>query len=98
VSVPPGFVRPAGGVYAVRCTVGDVVYDGVSNVGTRPTFGGGPEVIEVHLLDVEMDLYGRTVRVAFVDRIRDERRFASVEDLVDQIAIDIDLARVVLTV
>jgi riboflavin kinase / FMN adenylyltransferase len=97
VSVPTGFVRPAGGVYAVRCTVDGSVYDGVSNVGTRPTFGGGPELIEVHLLDVDLDLYGRTVRVAFVDRIRSEQRFSSVEELVDQITSDIDRARLVLT-
>lgn len=96
VSVPKGFVRPAGGVYAVRCTVDGVVYDGVCNVGTRPTFGGGPEMIEVHLLDTEIDLYGRTVRVAFVDRIRNEQRFASIDALVAQIAADIERAKLVL--
>lgn len=96
VSVPPGFVRPAGGVYAVRCVVDGVEYDGVCNVGTRPTFGGGPEVIEIHLLDVEIDLYGREVRVAFVDRIRNEQRFASVDALVAQISADVDRARLVL--
>lgn len=96
VSVPDGFVRPAGGVYAVRCTVGDVAYDGVCNVGTRPTFGGGPEEIEVHLLDTDIDLYGRTVRVAFVDRIRNEQRFASVDALVAQISADIERAKLVL--
>ena len=96
VEMPPGFVRPAGGVYAVRCTVDGVEYDGVSNVGTRPTFGGGPEMIEVHLLDVDIDLYGRTVRVAFVDRIRNEQRFASVDALVAQITSDVDRARVAL--
>lgn len=96
VSVPEGFVRPAGGVYAVRCTVGGVVHDGVCNVGTRPTFGGGPEVIEVHLLDVDIDLYGRSMRVAFVDRIRNEQRFASVDALVAQITADVERARMVL--
>jgi riboflavin kinase/FMN adenylyltransferase len=49
ITMPSGLVRPAGGVYAVRCSVDGVVMDGVSNVGTRPTFGGGPETIEVHL-------------------------------------------------
>lgn len=97
VSVPVAFVRPAGGVYAVRCTVDGLEYEGVSNVGTRPTFGGGPETIEVHLLDVDMDLYGATIRVAFVDRIRDERRFDSVDALVTQIGLDVERARLVLT-
>ena len=93
IEMPEGFVRPAGGVYAVQCTVDGIVYDGVCNVGTRPTFGGGRETIEVHLLDEDIDLYGRTVRVAFVDRIRNEQRFASVDALVAQITADIEQAR-----
>ena len=96
VSMPEGFVRPAGGVYAVRCTVDGIVHDAVCNVGTRPTFGGGPEKIEVHLLDTEIDLYGSTVRVAFVDRIRNEQRFTSVDALVAQITNDIETARIAL--
>ena len=96
IAMPPGFVRPAGGVYAVRCTVDGVVHDGVCNVGTRPTFGGGPETIEVHLLDFASDLYGKTMRVAFVDRIRSEERFASIDALVVQIGEDIEQAKVVL--
>lgn len=96
IAMPPGFVRPARGVYAVRCTVDGVVHDGVCNVGTRPTFGGGPEIIEVHLLDVDIDLYGRTMRVAFVDRIRSEERFASVDALIAQIEQDIKQARMIL--
>lgn len=97
IAMPSGFVRPAGGVYAVRCAVDGVVYEGVSNVGTRPTFGGGAETIEVHLLDTELDLYGRTMRVAFIDRIRNEQRFASVDALVAQIESDIERAVLVLT-
>lgn len=96
IAMPPGFVRPAGGVYAVRCTVGGLIHDGVCNVGTRPTFGGGPETIEVHLLDRDIDLYGLTMRVAFVDRIRSEEHFASVDALVAQIHGDIDQARLIL--
>jgi riboflavin kinase/FMN adenylyltransferase len=96
VTMPGGFVRPAGGVYAVLATVDGVTYAGVCNVGTRPTFGGGPEIIEVHLLDQDVDLYGRDVRVEFIDRIRDERTFPSVDALVAQIHDDIDRARLVL--
>ena len=96
VSMPEGFVRPAGGVYAVQCTIDGTVHDAVCNVGTRPTFGGGPEKIEVHLLDTEIDLYGSTVRVAFIDRIRNEQRFTSVDALVAQITSDIVTARIAL--
>lgn len=95
IAMPDGFVRPAGGVYAVVVTVDGVDFEGVCNVGTRPTFGGGAEAIEVHLLDTEQDLYGKMVRVAFVDRIRSEERFGSVEELVEQIGIDIERARLV---
>jgi len=96
VEMPHGFVRPAGGVYAVRCTVDGVVHDGVSNVGTRPTFDGEGETIEVHLLDTELDLYGKVVRVAFIDRIRNEQRFASVDALTAQIQDDIAKTRLIL--
>lgn len=89
VEMPQGFVRPAGGVYAVQCLVEGVTHDGVCNVGTRPTFGGGPERIEVHLIDASLDLYGKTVRVAFIGRIRNEQRFASVDALQAQISDDI---------
>ncbi len=96
ITMPEGLVRPAGGVYAVVCAVDGDDYDGVCNVGTRPTFGGGVETIEVHLLGVDLDLYGKTVRVAFIDRIRNEQRFTSVDALVAQIDVDIQQARTVL--
>ncbi len=96
ITMPECLVRPATGVYAVRCEVDGASYEGVSNVGTRPTFGGGDETIEVHLLDVDQDLYGRSVRVQFIDRLRNEERFGSVEELVAQIEEDIAQARAVL--
>ena len=96
VTMPPCLVRPAGGVYAVICTVDGVTYPGVCNVGTRPTFGGSDEVIEVYLFDVDIDLYDREMRVEFVDRIRNEQRFASVDALVSQIRTDVKHARAIL--
>ena len=96
ITMPESLVRPAGGVYAVICTIDGVSFPGVSNVGTRPTFGGGVETIEVHLFDVDMDLYGKDVRVAFVDRIRNEQRFASIDALVSQIKVDVEQARMIL--
>ena len=96
ITMPAGLVRPAGGVYAVRCSLEGTTFDGVSNVGTRPTFGGGPETIEVHLLDTTIDMYGRTVLVEFIDRIRNEQHFTSVDALVSQIEADIEVARSIL--
>jgi riboflavin kinase/FMN adenylyltransferase len=96
VTMPSSLVRPAGGVYAVICTVDGVTYPGVCNVGTRPTFGGSDEMIEVYLFDIDIDLYDKDLRVEFVDRIRNEQRFASVDALVAQIRTDIQQARLIL--
>jgi riboflavin kinase/FMN adenylyltransferase len=96
ITMPECLVRPAPGVYAVRCEIDGRHYLGVSNVGTRPTFGGGDETIEVYLLDTDEDLYGETMRVRFIDRLRSEQRFESVDALVDQIEKDVEEARLVL--
>lgn len=96
ITMPDSLVNPATGVYAVRCEVDGRPYLGVSNVGTRPTFGGGDETIEVHLLDTDEDLYGKTMRVQFIDRLRSEQHFDSVEELVQQIESDVEQARAVL--
>jgi len=92
---------PAAGVYAVRAGIDKgattVWHDGVANFGRRPTFDGGPMVLEVHLLDHAEDLYGRHLRVALVDFIRPERRFDGVAALKAQIAADADQARTMLS-
>jgi riboflavin kinase/FMN adenylyltransferase len=97
MAVPGNLAMPRSGVYAVRAGVpGGPLAPGVANVGTRPTFGGGDEVLEVHLLDGSADLYGSTLRVAFIARLRNERRFATAADLAAQIAADVATARAVL--
>lgn len=87
---------PPSGVYAVRVQADGRWHDGVANLGRRPTFAPGETRFEVHLLDYQGDLYGRPLRIALVDRLRDEKRFGGVEELVDQIGRDIDDARRVL--
>ena len=84
---------PARGVYAVRVKLGRKSIPGVVNVGVRPTFGGEDLTVEVHLLDFEGDLYGQTLGVAFHHRLRDEQRFAGVDELVQQINKDVKTAR-----
>ncbi len=85
---------PADGVYAVvaRVVGEDALLFGVANLGLRPTFAAGRSV-EVHLFDVDRDLYDRRLRVGFVRRIRAERKFDGVEALEAQIARDIAGAR-----
>jgi riboflavin kinase/FMN adenylyltransferase len=71
---------------------------GVASIGIRPTFGGGQCLLEVHLFDFDRDIYGRHVDVFFLHKLRDERRFESVEALVEQMDRDADQARVLLGV
>lgn len=87
---------PKLGVYATRVVWRGTSFASVSNYGTRPTFTGtGPSVpvLETHLLDFERDLYGQEVKVEFLARVRDEKRFDSVEALRAQVAADIDTVR-----
>jgi riboflavin kinase / FMN adenylyltransferase len=93
LDLPDGVLVPAGGVYAGRAEVDGEQHPCVTNVGVRPTFDGRQRTVEVHLLDTEADLYGRRLRVSFEHRLRDERRFADVDALVEQIRADIDVAR-----
>lgn len=67
------------------------------NLGARPTFGETARVIEAHLFDFDGDLYGRTLTVAFIRRLRDTVRFGSVEDLRAQLARDRDSAQAALS-
>ena len=90
---------PRDGVYAVRVKVANapdaVEREGVLNLGLRPTVRAGRS-LEVHLLDFEGELYGRTLRVTFVARLRDERRFDGLDALRTQIAHDVEAARAAL--
>jgi riboflavin kinase/FMN adenylyltransferase len=89
-------ILPASGVYAGRCRVASGEWrPAVVNLGSRPTFGGGATTLEAHLIDFEGDLHGSRVRLAFLDRLRDERRFTGPEALVAQIRVDIARARAV---
>jgi riboflavin kinase/FMN adenylyltransferase len=84
---------PREGVYAVRVRHGRRMYDGVVNLGHRPTFAGTGSTLEIHLLDFSGDLYGARLRLYFVDRLRDERQFPSAAALQAAIRDDIVRAR-----
>lgn len=83
---------PARGVYAVESTIDATTYDGVCNIGSRPTFGGGTQTVEVHLAGFEGDIYGQTIDVVFCRRLRDEMTFESPERLAEQIKADLERA------
>jgi len=81
---------PPHGVYATAVTVDGAFFPSVTNIGQRPTFGDQlATTIEAHLIGRTMDLYGKSVRLAFVQRLRDERKFPDLEALQDQIAADV---------
>lgn len=79
---------PPHGVYATTMTIDGIVHAGVTNIGVRPTFDEAEPTIETHLLRYSGDLYGRRVRLSFVLRLRDERRFENVDALRAQIDAD----------
>lgn len=90
-----GYVLPGHGVYACRASVeGGPEHAAAVNVGVRPQFQTGRgELIEAYLIDFDGDLYGRRLKLEFLKRLRGERRFPSVEDLIAQMARDVEQAR-----
>jgi riboflavin kinase/FMN adenylyltransferase len=90
----PGLVVPGHGVYACRAQVGGEHHLAAVNVGVRPTFETGRGLlVEAYLLDFEGDLYGRELRLDFLERLRGERRFDTVDGLVEQMGRDVLQAR-----
>jgi riboflavin kinase/FMN adenylyltransferase len=93
----PAYVTPSHGVYAALATTdaGDSHAAAVS-IGVRPTFvTGRGELVEAYLLDFDGDLYGSRLQLAFLKRLRGEKRFESVSELVDQMALDVETARTI---
>ena len=80
---------PGNGVYATYAWVGERRYLAATNVGIRPTVNGGNVTVEAHLLDFAGDLYGQTLRLEFISRIRPEKRFGSLPELQAQIQADV---------
>lgn len=94
--VSPNELLPASGIYAVWVRRGDTILPGVANIGTCPTFNNSELSLEVHLLEFSGDLYGESLEVRFVARLREEQRFPSLEALAAQIHADIAAARLAL--
>jgi riboflavin kinase/FMN adenylyltransferase len=79
---------PKTGVYIIRTKIKDKSYFGIMNIGYRPTIGGKTQTIEVHLLDFNANLYGETIQVNLIKRLRDEQKFPSIDYLINQIKKD----------
>jgi riboflavin kinase/FMN adenylyltransferase len=91
-------VVPDHGIYACRAEVNGATHVAAVNVGVRPTFTTGRGLlVEAYLLDFEADIYGRPLRLEFLDRLRGERRFDSIDALIEQMTRDVDETRRVVT-
>ena len=89
LAVEPGLLVPAYGIYAGAA----LDHRAAISIGTNPHYGGDERRIEPHLLDFDGDLYGRRLVVELWERLRDEQVFASEQDLIDQIARDVEATR-----
>ena len=98
VGARPDRVIPADGVYAGYARLGAERHPAVVYIGRRPSFDQGQRMVEAHLLDYNGDLYGRDLVVEFVSRLRGDRRFVDVQELVAQIGRDAAQAREILQV
>ena len=87
---------PIKGVYAVKCKLNDLSLNGIANMGVRPTVGGEKPVLEVHLFEFNENIYSQRIRVKFVEKIRDEKKFDNLDMLKSQIQEDISIAKNIL--
>jgi riboflavin kinase/FMN adenylyltransferase len=93
----PAYVTPGHGVYAARAVTQDgATHAAAVSIGVRPTFvTGRGELLEAYLLDFDGDLYDSRLELSFLKRLRGEKRFESVEALIDQMALDVDATRAI---
>jgi riboflavin kinase/FMN adenylyltransferase len=93
---PAERVIPCNGIYAVRVELKGRVLNGASYIGTQPTMGSQERMVETHLFEPQDDLYGRSIRVNFVDWVRPEQTFGDKTELIRQIEDDIRKAKAIL--
>lgn len=84
---------PKDGVYITYAIISGEKYWSITNVGYRPTFGRNSLLIETHIFDFSRDIYGETIRIEFLKRLRDEKKFSGIEELKSAIARDVENAR-----
>jgi len=96
LDIEPQQALPGNGIYATIAQVDGKQFPSATNIGIRPTFGEGEKTVETHLLNYKGDLYGKDIRVEFVQKLRDEQRFPSSEELKVQIEKDVREAEAIL--
>ena len=80
-------------MFSVKISIDVSEFEGIANIGIRPTVGGTSPVLEVNIFDFKKEIYGKRIKVEFVKKIRDEKKFDSLDDLKKQIAKDVNTAK-----
>lgn len=88
IMIDEGMVSPPNGVYVTYCTYNGKKYNSITNVGVKPTIGTYTKNVETHIFDFDKEIYGKNIIVEFVKKTRDEKKFASVEVLSEQVIKD----------
>jgi len=96
LEVAPQQALPPDGVYATWAYIDDSAYQSMTNIGRRPTFDVGERTVEVYLLDYHGDLYGQELRIDIIERLRNEERFDTADELKKQVAEDVKQGRAIL--
>ena len=93
LATPERHIIPAEGVYAARVVIDGVSQSSAVSIGRRVSIINGDAIVEVYILDFEGDLYNRDIKIAFIEKIRDQRKFESKEALIEQIRLDTEIVR-----
>ncbi|HXH31692.1 MAG TPA: bifunctional riboflavin kinase/FAD synthetase [Bacteriovoracaceae bacterium] len=94
IQVSGDLIVPHKGVYVTKTIYGGMTYQSITNIGNNPTFKDGQQLhIETNLFDFDTDIYGETIDIQFLHKIRNERKFPTVNDLIEQIRLDVALAK-----
>ena len=87
---------PIAGVYAVKCSLAGESFNGIANMGIRPTVDGSKPVLEIHIFNFSESIYGQRLTVEFKNKLRDEKKFDNINLLKEQILQDISQAKEIL--
>ena len=93
LDVPPDRALLADGIYATRVLLNDRCLDSITYVGSKPTFDGEKRATEVYIFDFDEDIYGQSIDVDFLAKIRGDMRFSGAQELIDRMNIDVEMAR-----
>ncbi len=85
INIDESMVSPPNGVYVTKCTYNGECYPSITNVGIKPTIGTYNKNVETHIFNFDKELYGKMIKVEFLDKLRDEKKFDSVDALADEI-------------